>query len=171
MDCGAQGIIFPRVESAELLAQGVKWARFPPEGTRGYGLGGSQLGYEARQFADVIKHMNANILIVLQIETVHAFEAREELLSVSGIDAVLVGPADLSVSLGIPGDFQDLRFVKTVDAIQESCVRRGIAPGIHMRSPALAKFWKDRNMLLLSCGNEISFLHERATEVVRQLRG
>ncbi|MGH9471017.1 MAG: HpcH/HpaI aldolase family protein [Terriglobia bacterium] len=170
LDCGAQGIILPRVESKDLLSRAVGWTRFPPKGTRGYGLGGPQLGYRAHDFAEVIEHVNTNTLVVLQIETVGAFEAREDLLSVEGIDAVLIGPADLSISLGVPGEFNHPRMVQTIEAIRDACVRRGVAPGIHMRSPALAKFWIDRGMLFASCGNDVSFLHERASEVAVQLR-
>lgn len=170
LDCGAQGIILPRVESRDLLSRAVGWTRFPPKGTRGYGLGGPQLGYRAHAFAEVIEHMNTNTLVVLQIETVAAFEAREDLLSVEGIDAVLIGPADLSISLGVPGEFQHPRMVETIEAIRDSCRRHGIAPGIHMRSPALAKFWIEHGMRFVSCGNEVSFLHERASEVAAQLR-
>ena len=170
LDCGAQGVIFPRVESPVLLEQAVKWTRFPPDGVRGYGLGGTQLDYRPCEFQEAIAHMNANILVVLQIETVLAFHAREELLSIPGIDAVLVGPADLSISAGVPGDFRSPRMIEMIAAIRDSCLRHGIAPGIHMRSAALAKFWKERGMLFLSCGNEISFLHERAAEVAAHLR-
>jgi 2-keto-3-deoxy-L-rhamnonate aldolase RhmA len=171
LDCGAQGIIFPRVESPELLAQAVRWTRFPPEGVRGYGLGGPQLSYQRQAFADVIAHSNANTLVVLQIETVAAFEAREDLLSIPGIDAVLIGPADLSVSLGIPGDFENPRMLQTIDAIRDSCLAHGVAPGIHLRSAALAKFWRQRGMLLLSFGSDISFLYERASELAAHVRG
>ena len=171
LDCGAQGIIFPRVESRELLAQAVRWTRFPAEGVRGYGLGGPQLAYQKHTFADVIEHMNANMLVVLQIETVAAFEAREKLLSIPGIDAVLIGPADLSISLGIPGNFEHPLMVVTIEAIRDSCQRYGIAPGIHVRSAALAKFWEQRGMRFLSCGNDVSFLYEKASEIAEHLRG
>ena len=114
--------------------------------------------------------MNANMLVVLQIETVRAFEAREELLSVPGIDAVLIGPADLSISLGVPGEFQDARMVKTMEGIRDSCLQHKVAPGTHARSSSLAKFWKERGMLFLSCGNELSFLHERASAVADELK-
>ncbi|HEX4230937.1 MAG TPA: aldolase/citrate lyase family protein [Bryobacteraceae bacterium] len=170
LDCGAEGVIFPRVESPEVLAKAVAWTRFPPEGVRGYGLGGAQLGYGTPTFAEAIAHANANTLVVLQIETVRAVEAREELLSVPGIDAVLIGPADLSISLGIPGDMRSPRLVEAIEQIRESCLQHGVAPGAHFRSPDLVKFWKERGLLFLSCGNEISFLYERASEVARQLR-
>lgn len=170
LDCGAQGIIFPRVESPELLAQAVGWTRFPPEGVRGYGLGAPQLAYQRHTFADVIEHMNANTLVVLQIETVAAFEAREKLVSIPGIDAVLIGPADLSISLGIPGNLEHPLMVETIEAIKDSCLRHGVASGVHFRSVALAKFWQLRGMLFLSCGNDISFLHEKASEAAGHLR-
>jgi 2-keto-3-deoxy-L-rhamnonate aldolase RhmA len=171
LDCGAQGIIFPRVESPELLAQAVRWTRFPPEGVRGYGLGAPQLAYQRHTFTEVIEHMNANILVVLQIETVAAFESREKLLSIPGIDAVLIGPADLSISLGIPGNLDHPLIVETIEAIKDSCLRHGVVPGIHLRSAALAKFWQQRGMFFLSCGNDISYLYEKLSEVVGHLRG
>src|SRR6185295_9807831 len=62
LDSGAQGVIFPRVESPELLAQAVSWARFPPLGIRGYGLTAVHLDYENVSFSQVIEHMNANTL-------------------------------------------------------------------------------------------------------------
>jgi 2-dehydro-3-deoxyglucarate aldolase/4-hydroxy-2-oxoheptanedioate aldolase len=170
LDCGAQGIIFPRVESPELLERAVSWTQFPPKGARGFGLAGPQTGYGTHTMGEVISHMNANTLVVLQIETVRAFEARNELLSVPGIDAVLIGPADLSVSLGVPGEFQHPRMVETIEAIRDSCIRLGVAPGLHARSSALAKFWRDRGMLFLSCSNEVALLHERAAEVIAELR-
>ena len=170
LDCGAHGIILPRVESRELLERAVSWTKLPPDGIRGYGIGGPQLGYRPRKFADVIRQVNAATMVVLQIETVRAFEIREELLSVPGIDAVLVGPADLSVSLGVPGDFEHPRMVETVEAIRETCVRHGVAPGIHMRSLALAKFWIGHGMRFVSCGNEVTHLHERVSEVSAELR-
>jgi 2,4-dihydroxyhept-2-ene-1,7-dioic acid aldolase len=171
LDCGAQGVIFPRVESPELLAQAVSWTRFPPDGVRGFGLSTPQTGYAKASFAEIVEHANSNTLVVLQIETVRAFEARDELLSIPGIDAVLVGPADLSISLGIPGEFQDARMVKTMEAIRDSCLQHKVAPGTHARSSALAKFWKERGMLFLSCGNELSFLYERALGVIGELKG
>ena len=169
LDCGAQGIIFPRVECPELLSQAVSWTKFPPAGMRGFGLSTPQLGYDKVSFSDAMEHANANVLVVLQIETERAFEARNELLAVPGIDAVLIGPADLSISLKIPGEFQHPRMVQTMEAIRDSCLEHNVAPGTHARSSALARFWKDRGMLFVSCANELALLYERASEVAREL--
>jgi 2-dehydro-3-deoxyglucarate aldolase/4-hydroxy-2-oxoheptanedioate aldolase len=169
LDCGAQGIIFPRVESPEVLEKAVSWTKFPPAGVRGYGLATVQIDYEAAPFSAIIEHMNANTMVVLQIETRRALEAREELLSVAGIDAVMVGPADLSISLGVPGDFQHPKVVEAMEAIRDTCVAKGIAPGTQTRNPALARFWKDRGMRFLGCSNETAMLYERASELVRAI--
>src|SRR5215470_15011436 len=121
LDCGAQGVIFPRVESPELLERAVSWAKFPPLGVRGYGLTAVQVDYEPLSFSQIIEHVNANTMVVLQIETRRAVEAREELLAVPGIDAVMIGPADLSISLGLPGQFQDPKMVGAMEAVRDSC--------------------------------------------------
>ncbi len=169
LDCGAQGVIFPRVESPELLERAVSWTKFPPLGIRGYGLGATQLEYEKPTFPQVIEHMNANTLVVMQIETQRALDMREELLAVPGVDAVMVGPADLSISLGVPGQFDHPKMVGAIEAIRDTCVRRGIAPGMQTRTPALAKFWKQRGMLFLGCNNDTGMLFERAGEVASQI--
>ena len=105
LDCGAQGVIFPRVESPELLQKAISWTKFPPLGIRGYGLGPVNVDYEKADFPQVIEHMNANTMVVMQIETRRALDMREELLAVPGVDAVMVGPADLSISLACPVNF------------------------------------------------------------------
>ena len=169
LDCGAQGVIFPRVESVELLERAVSWTKFPPVGVRGYGLAATQTDYEKVTMPQVIEHMNANTMVVMQIESQLAFDRREELLAVPGIDTVMVGPADLSISLGVPGNFEHPKMVSTIEAIIETCVRRGITPGIQTRSPSLARFWKERGMRFLGSNNDTGMLFERACELVSQI--
>src|SRR5216684_5164849 len=84
LDSGAQGIIFPRVESPELLAKAVSWTKFPPVGVRGYGLTPLHVDHERASFSEIIEHTNANTLVVLQIETKHGVECCDEILSVPG---------------------------------------------------------------------------------------
>lgn len=169
LDIGADGIVLPRVESPELLDRAVSWTKYPPVGIRGYGLTPMHLDHESASFTEVIAHMNANTMVVLQIETQRAVQAREELLSVPGIDAVMMGPADLSVSLGVPGDFQHPKMVEAMEAVRDACLRHGVAPGTQTRTPELARFWKERGMKFLGCGNESGMMFDRAKDLVRQL--
>lgn len=170
LDCGAQGIIFPRVESVALLEQAVSWVKFPPVGIRGFGLTVQSVNFEPLSMPQMIEHFNANSLVVVQIETKRAVDMREELLSVPGIDAVMIGPADLSISLGVPGEFQHPKMVEAMEAVRDTCERLGVAPGTQTRSPELGKFWRDRGMRFLGCSNETGMLLDRATELVSRLR-
>ena len=72
LDVGAQGIIFPRVESPELLAKAISWTKYPPLGVRGFGLTALQVDHEKVTIPQIIEHMNANTMVVLQIETKRA---------------------------------------------------------------------------------------------------
>lgn len=169
LDVGAQGIIFPRVEDLGLLERAVSWCRFPPVGQRGFGLNAFHFDHEQLTMPQMIDHVNANTMVVLQIETRRAYEMREELLAVPGIDAVMVGPADLSISLGVPGEFQHPKVVEAMEGIRDTCVRRGIAPGTQTRTLALARFWRDRGMRFLGCSSDTGMLFDRAKELITAL--
>jgi len=170
LDCGAEGIIFPRVESPELLEKAVSWTKFPPVGVRGCAMSGFHYNFEQATVPELMAHANEHSLVVLQIETQRAFEACDELLSVAGVDVVMVGPLDLSISLGVPGEFEHPKLIAMIERIVECCRRHRIVPGIQVRDVALAQFWRDRGMLFLGCGNEVVMLHERAKQVVGALR-
>jgi 2-dehydro-3-deoxyglucarate aldolase/4-hydroxy-2-oxoheptanedioate aldolase len=169
LDAGAQGIIYPRVESRRLLDEALSWTKFPPAGVRGYGLSAPQLDYVPHSFTEVIEQSNANTLVVVQFETATAMERREELLSAPGIDVALVGPADLSVSLGVPGEFEHPRLVETVTTFIETCARYGVFPGIQVRTAALARKWIERGMRFVGCGSEHALLMLKATETMAEL--
>jgi 2-dehydro-3-deoxyglucarate aldolase/4-hydroxy-2-oxoheptanedioate aldolase len=159
------------MEDPRLLETALSWTRFPPAGIRGYGLGASQVEYEPLSFNQIIQHVNENTLTVLQIESKRAVEARDEILSVPGIDAVMIGPADLSISMGVPGDFQHPIMVDAMEKIRETCESKGVAPGTQTRTLALARFWKERGMRFLGCGSDIGFLYEKAGETARAITG
>jgi 2-keto-3-deoxy-L-rhamnonate aldolase RhmA len=170
LDCGAQGVLFPRVESPELLEEAISWTRFPPDGVRGFGLQPTHLGYEIAAMPEIIAHMNANTMVVLQIETRTALDRIDELLSVPNIDAVMIGPADLSISLGVPGQFEHPVLVQAIEKIRDACNRYGVTPGLHMRSLKLVQYWRDHGMRFLSCNSEIGFMLDKATETMAALK-
>jgi 2-dehydro-3-deoxyglucarate aldolase/4-hydroxy-2-oxoheptanedioate aldolase len=169
LDVGAQGIIFPRVESPELLEKAISWTKFPPAGIRGYGLTPIHVDHAKASMPEIIEHVNANTMVVLQIETARGVDMRDELLSVQGIDAVMIGPADLSISLGVPGEFQHPRMVEAMEKIRASCEAHDVAPGTQTRTIGLAKFWRERGMRFLGCSSETGMLFDRASELVREL--
>ncbi len=170
LDVGAQGIILPRVESRELLEEAIRWTRFPPLGKRGFGLMPPQLDYEPRSFKEIIEHLNANTLVVVQFETRKAMERCDELLSVNGIDVAMVGPSDLSISLGVSGQFDHPVLVETVTWFMGACAAHRVVPGIQCRSATQAKFWAERGMKFVGAGGELSLLLEKAKQTVEDLR-
>jgi 2-dehydro-3-deoxyglucarate aldolase/4-hydroxy-2-oxoheptanedioate aldolase len=167
LDCGAEGIIFPRVEDPKQLETAISWTIYPPTGVRGFGLAQNNADYEAVTFTQMMDHYNANLMRVVQIESVRAVEALDEILSVKGFDTVMIGPADLSISLGVPGNMDHPKMIETIEKIRDACLRHGIVPGIHTRANAMARFWKERGMLFVGCSNDLAMLLERAAENVR----
>ena len=170
LDVGAQGIILPRVEEPELLQEALSWMKFPPVGKRGFGLGPPQLDYRTQSFAETIADANASTLTVVQFESVKALERADELLAVPGVDVGLIGPSDLSISLGVPGEFEHPRLVEAVCSFIKACQRRGVAPGIQVRNATLARAWVGRGMRFVGCGSELTLLLAKAQETVAELR-
>ncbi|MGC4050362.1 MAG: aldolase/citrate lyase family protein [Paludibaculum sp.] len=170
LDCGAEGVIFPRVEDPALLEKAVSWTKFPPVGMRGMGLTTMSFDFEPVTIPQMMEHLNREQMVVLQIETVKAFEARDELLSVANVDAVMIGPVDLTISLGVPGEFEHPKMLATVEKIVESCIAHGVAPGAQARNLALAQRWKKMGMLFVGCSSETAMLYERGLEITNALR-
>jgi 2-keto-3-deoxy-L-rhamnonate aldolase RhmA len=170
LDQGAQGIILPRVEDPAILEEALSWLRFPPMGKRGFGINPTMVDYETHPMPAIIEHQNRETLAVMQIETVTAIDRREELLSLKGLDVMMIGPADLSISLGIPGQFDNPLLIEAVDKVIETCNKHGVAPGIQTRGVAMAKFWADRGMRFVGVAAEHVFLLEKCREALAALR-
>jgi 2-dehydro-3-deoxyglucarate aldolase/4-hydroxy-2-oxoheptanedioate aldolase len=170
LDLGAQGIIFPRVEAPELLSEAISWTRFPPLGKRGFGVMGPQLDYEVRSIEEIIAHLNSNTMVVTQFETSRAMERMDDLLSVKGIDVAMVGPTDLSISLGVPGEFDHPRLVESITRFIDACHKHLVKPGIHCRDVVQARKWLERGMQFVGAGGEHGLLFQKASEAVTELR-
>lgn len=133
LDAGATGIIAPLVntrEQAELLISAVK---YPPLGNRGVGFcRANQYGYTLK---DSINHANDEIVAAVQIEHIDGVENVDSILTVEGIDAVFIGPYDLSASMGIAAQFDHPDFIEARRVILDACKRHKVAAGIHVVHP------------------------------------
>jgi 2-keto-3-deoxy-L-rhamnonate aldolase RhmA len=170
LDVGAQGLILPRVEDPRLLEEAISWTRFPPQGKRGFGVQAPLFDYEQLSLPALMEHLNASTLVVVQFETKTALERSDELLSVKGIDVALIGPADLAISLGMPGEFENPAFVDIVMKFVEKCDARGVATGIQCRNAAHAKIWARRGIRFVGAGSEHGLLMDKAKETLAELR-
>lgn len=133
MDAGAAGVIAPLVNSAEQAREVVRAVKYPPEGERGVGFARANR-YGAR-LVESVAEANAHSFVCVQIEHAASLRAIDEILSVPGIDAALIGPFDLSASLGVTGDFTHPKMLAAKRAILDACRRHRIAPGIHVVPP------------------------------------
>jgi 4-hydroxy-2-oxoheptanedioate aldolase len=128
LDAGIQGVIVPMVNTVAEAQALVRAARYAPAGSRSFGpvLAGM------RQ-ANYINWATDGVAVIPMIETVEAVSNLDDILAVPGIDAVYVGPADLSVSLGLPPGNNDDRteFTEALETIVKGCQNAGVVPGIH----------------------------------------
>jgi 2-dehydro-3-deoxyglucarate aldolase len=137
MDAGAHGVIVPMVNSSEQAQIAVSATKYPPEGHRSVGLARAQ-GYGAR-FPEYFDWQHKNSLVVVQIEHIDAVDNLDSILSVTGVDAYLVGPYDLSGSLGMPGNFQAPEYLEAIQRIHSVGQKLGVPGGVHIVEPDLAQ--------------------------------
>tara|TARA_B110000008_G_C16857158_1_gene519176 strand:+ start:233 stop:997 length:765 start_codon:yes stop_codon:yes gene_type:complete len=132
LDAGAGGVIIPNIESSgqlQLILDACKW---PPAGVRGVGF--SRANLFGKKFEDY-KHEAQQPLIVAMIESINAVENLESILDTKGLDAILIGPYDLSASMNITAKFSDKRFINTINQIRLLSVKYSVACGIHVVDP------------------------------------
>ncbi len=133
LDAGARGLIFPMITTAEQARQVIEFSRFPPLGKRSYSL--SRASAYGSNKTDYFTNANQTTFVAIMIEHVDALPHLDAILSTQGIDAVLVGPYDLSGSLGIPGAFEDPRFIQTLKTINDAVLNHKIPQGLHEVHP------------------------------------
>ena len=134
LDSGAGGIIVPNIESASQLEMIRNYTRWPPSGTRGVGFSRANLFGE--YFDSYREEAKAPILVAM-IENKLAIKNIEEILKVDGLDAILIGPYDLSASLGIMGEFDNQIFIDAISLIHKKCTEYSIPVGIHVIEPSV----------------------------------
>jgi 2-dehydro-3-deoxyglucarate aldolase len=132
LDSGAGGVIVPMVETAEQLIDVRNYCCWPPAGKRGVGFSRANLFGE--RFENYIIEAQAPLLVAM-IENTSAIDNLDEILEVGGLDAILIGPYDLSASMGITAKFNSKKFVNAMDVIKKSCLKYEIACGIHIVKP------------------------------------
>lgn len=134
LDAGAGGVIVPSVETSEQLIAVRNACRWPPAGTRGVGF--SRANLFGKHFEAYRKEAQAPLLVAM-IEHTRAVDNLEEILAVDGLDAILIGPYDLSASMGLTGRFEHPAFKKIIQRIRSSCQKTKVPSGIHVIEPEL----------------------------------
>jgi 2-keto-3-deoxy-L-rhamnonate aldolase RhmA len=167
LDAGATGVLVPRVESAEQARSAVKAARFPPQGRKGFG------GFTLVRQWRGIETFNAEVVVLVQIESRRGIDNLEQILNVEGISGIIVGPSDLSIDLGVPLSYDHPRLIEAVERVLVACQVRELSCGIYCATEPSIRFWRDRGMNIIWSGCATDFIsrgYEQLCSFVRSLR-
>ncbi|MCB9421942.1 MAG: 2,4-dihydroxyhept-2-ene-1,7-dioic acid aldolase [Ardenticatenaceae bacterium] len=168
LDIGAAGIIVPQVNSAEQAAQVVRRAKYAPEGTRGVGVGRAHrygLG-----FGDYVGRANEETAVIVQAEHIKAVENIEAIIHVPGVDAVLIGPYDLSASLGLMGQVTHPDVVAAIQRVTDACLAAGMRLGIFGMSATAVAPYIAQGYTLITVGIDATLLGLAAKELLVAIR-
>lgn len=168
LDLGADGIIVPQVNTAEETERIVQWARYAPLGSRGVGLARAH-GY-GRRFKEYVETANERTTVVVQAEHIRAVENIESIVKVPGIDAVLLGPYDLSASLGKMGQIDDPAVLSAIDRVTTVCQAAKIPLGYFGVTSSAVQPFIDRGYTLITSGVDTLMLGQSAGQMLKQLQ-
>lgn len=164
LDIGASGIIVPMIKSIEEVEKAISYIKYPPIGNRSYAL--SRCTGFGENSEEYFKHFNDNVFIAIMIEHVDAINDLDKIFSKKEINSILVGPYDLSGSMGIPGQFNHPEFKKLMEHIQFKAKENNIVMGFHEVHPTKEKILAliNQGYKFIACGIDTLFLLEKSKE-------
>lgn len=168
LDIGADGIIVPMINSAKQAHDAVAWSRYPPEGRRGIGLARAH-GY-GLGFDDYMARANEEITLVLQAEHIDAVDNIDAIADVEGIDAIFVGPYDLSASMGKTGQLDDAEVRAAIDRVAAACRQRELPLGYFGMSVRSVRPFIEDGYSLICAGTDADFVARGALQIVEELK-
>ena len=168
MDSGAAGIMFPFVSSVDEARDAVRAMKYPPLGARGVAgvIRATDYGVNWREYFD---QANDRSTVIVQIETAEAVEAAEEIAALEGVDVLFVGPLDLSVNMGCPGDFTPPPFVAALERVVAACRRHGKSAGILSR-PELVRRHKQLGFRFFALGSDAGAILQGLRDSFHQMQ-
>ncbi|MEO8451955.1 MAG: aldolase/citrate lyase family protein [Gemmatimonadota bacterium] len=170
LDGGAQGVMLPRVKTADEVRYAVSCVKYPPAGARGSALGRGHTDFKSGDVVAMMQEANAESFVIVQIETKEALAGLEEILAVPGVDSALIGPNDLAIALGVAGQMRSPVLEAAIERTLAACTKAGVVPAIHTNDVALTGEWAKRGMRLVSISSEAGFLMKAAKEAADSIR-
>ena len=168
LDAGAYGVICPMVNTREDAQKLVAWTHYPPRGTRSFG----PLRAVLYAGLDYVQHANDTIAVFAMIETAEALDNLDDILSVEGLDAIYIGPSDLSLALGCKPTFDDLE-PKAFEAVEHILARakaHGVVAGIHNGTPEAARRRIAKGFQFVTISSDARLMADGAQQVISAMR-
>jgi 2-dehydro-3-deoxyglucarate aldolase/4-hydroxy-2-oxoheptanedioate aldolase len=169
LDIGAAGIIVPQVHTAEQAEQIILQCKYSPEGNRGVGIGRAHT--YGMEFDDYIQSANEDTAVILQAESRQAIENIDAIVKLKGLDAILIGPYDLSASLGRIGQVTDPEVQAAIKTVASACQSAGIQLGIFGVRAEEVKPYIEQGFTLITAGVDTLFVIDSAKTTLAKLRG
>jgi 2-keto-3-deoxy-L-rhamnonate aldolase RhmA len=172
LDQAPDGIYVPRIRSRQQVEEIVRMVKYAPEGIRG--LGGSTCPISKyRGWGSVVEQIetvNKNLVVGIQIETADALDDLDGILSVKGVDMAVVGSDDLTMSMGIPGELNNPKYLDAVMRVIETCNRHNVMPGIAGGDPEVVGRWIEKGMRVIWYANDIYLMWMAAVQQMKRLK-
>lgn len=168
LDAGADGIIVPRVRSEDEVLQAVNACRYPPTGNRGFGPQ-RPTDYGRKAGPDYMRKANQEVFLGIQIETYEAFDRLDLIAAIPGIDALVIGPYDLSIALGVPGELRHPKLIDAIKRVVQASRNAGLSVGAGMGPDTdYATLLGDLGVQWLQVGGDLSYIVQKAESVLSQ---
>lgn len=174
LEMGPDGIILPMISTAEEARRAVAACTYPPEGIRGFGPRRANR-YGTMATDEYLQNVNQSFLKIMQIESYQGVENLEEIMAVPGVDLIMVGPNDLSGSLGLLGQTRHPEVMKYFDLLAEKCLKTNMPFGTSLctSDEESIRDWINRGVDLIGCADDLSLVRtggQRMLTFVHELR-
>jgi 2-keto-3-deoxy-L-rhamnonate aldolase RhmA len=169
LDIGCNGIVVPQVKSAAEARDTIEWCLYPPLGKRSVGV--SRAHSYGMSFQDYVRTVNEELTIVLQVEHVEGVKNIQSIVEVPGIDAILIGPFDLSGSLGVLGQITHPQVQEAIGEIKHHCEEAGVPVGIFAVDAESARGFIEEGFNLIALSMDSFYLWQSAKEALDEVRG
>jgi 4-hydroxy-2-oxoheptanedioate aldolase len=168
LDVGAEGVMCPQIKTVEDATTAVKGMHYPPFGHRGVAKMVRATGF-GKNFDAYVANTQADIVGIIQIETAEALENVEAIAAIDGVDVLFIGPADLTMSLGIFGQLDHQLFTDALKRIVSAAKNAGKATGILIFDPKDFETYQAMGIQLFACGSDATFVAHVAAELAKKL--
>ncbi|RJX32544.1 MAG: hypothetical protein C4525_10715 [Desulfarculus sp.] len=170
LDLGAAGLLVPMVDEPAQAREVLRHAKYPPQGNRGLALRRAHSLFRKVSAAEYLAQANAETFIAVQAETAQAVENAAAIAAVEGVDAIFVGPMDLSVNLGLSGQTGHPRLVEAVQKVAAGCAKTGVAPGLLTASAPETVAWIQKGIRFIAYGSDVTLLADGAAAAISAIK-
>jgi 4-hydroxy-2-oxoheptanedioate aldolase len=168
LELGADGVLFPQIQNSREAEQAISFMRYTPDGVRGMAnmIRATDFGQSFEKYYEGYKD---NVLGIIQIETLESLNHLDEIANIDGLDILFVGPADMTLALGIFQQFDHPRYIETLERVRDAASKAGKATGTLMRNPGEYEKYYKLGYRMLGCGSDSVFVFRGALDMAREL--